>query len=113
MSIFTDIENFVTTKVWPLLKNVGKEAVQAEIANLQPLAVTAVSEAEAAVVSAAASGSLANLGTVLAGIVTKTAANAEAKAVTAGATSLLASVGTALATNPTTAPALAVAPKAP
>ena len=104
MSIFSDIEAFITTKVWPFLKNIGKATVQAEIANLTPIAVSAVAEAEADVVSAAASGSLANLGTT-------TAVKAEATGITAGATSILASVGTALATNPTTATSLAPAAK--
>ena len=111
MSIFSDIEAFITTKVWPFLKNIGKATVQAEIANLTPIAVSAVAEAEADVVSAAASGSLANLGTTLGALVTKTAVKAEATGITAGATSILASVGTALATNPTTATSLAPAAK--
>ena len=92
MSIFSDIEAFITTKVWPFLKNIGKATVQAEIANLTPIAVSAVAEAEADVVSAAASGSLANLGTTLGALVTKTAVKAEATGITAGATSILASV---------------------
>lgn len=113
MSIFTDIEAFVTTKVWPFLKNVGKATVTAEINSLIPIATSAVAQAEGDVVSAAASGSLSNLGAVIGALVTKTAAQAEATAITAGATSILASVGTALATNPTTAVALAPAVKAP
>lgn len=107
MSIFADIENFISTKVWPFLRNIGKSVVTAEINNLVPIATSAVAEAEGAVVAAAASGSLSNLGAVIGGIVTKTAAQAEATAVTAGATSLLASIGTALATNTTTAISLA------
>lgn len=112
MSIFSDIEAFVTTKVWPFLKNVGKSVVQAEIASLQPVAEKLVASAEADVVAAAASGSTANLGAVLGKLVADTAAQAETLTITAGATSILASVGTALATNATTAPSLAVAPKA-
>lgn len=111
MSIFTDIENFVTTKVWPFLKNIGKATVQAEITNLEPIASTLVASAEQDIVTAAASGSLSNLGAVLGALVTKTAVQAEATAVTAGATSILASVGTALATNTTTAASLAPAAK--
>lgn len=111
MSIFTDIENFITTKAWPFLKNIGKSVVQAEINNLEPIAVKLVAEAENAIVQAAASGSLSNLGAVLGDLITKTAAQAETTAISAGATSLLSSIGTALAANPTTATSLAVAPK--
>ncbi len=111
MSIFSDIEAFVTTKVWPFLKNIGKSAVQAEITTLQPVAEKLVASAEADVVAAAASGSTANLGVVLGKLISDTAAQAETLTITAGATSLLSSVGTALATNTTTAPSLAVSPK--
>jgi len=111
MSIFTDIENFITTKVWPFLKNIGKSVVQAEVNNLMPIATQLVADAEHEVVQAAASGSLSNLGNVLGGLVVKAAAQAESTAISAGATSLLASVGTALAANPNTANSLAIAPK--
>lgn len=111
MSVFTDIENFVTTKVWPFLRNIGKSVVTAEINNLVPIATAAVAEAQTEIVAAAASGSINNLGAVLGALVTKTAAQAESAAITAGATSILASVGTALAVNTTTATALAPAAK--
>lgn len=111
MSIFSDIENFITTKAWPFLKNIGKSVVQAEIKNLDPIATKLVADAEGAIVQAAASGSLSNLGAVLGDLVTKTAAEAEMAAVSAGATSLLTSIGTALATNAATATSLAVTPK--
>lgn len=111
MSIFSDIESFITTKAWPFLKNIGKSVVQAEINNLEPIAAKLVSDAEGAIVRAAASGSVSNLGAVLGDLVTKTAAQAEMTAVSAGATSLLSSIGTALAANPNTATSLAVVPK--
>jgi hypothetical protein len=106
MSIFADFENFITTKAWPFLRNIGKATVTAEITALTPIATTLAAEAQTDIVTAAASGSLSNLGAVLGALVTKTAAQAEAQAITAGATSLLASVGTALATNTTTATSL-------
>lgn len=111
MSIFTTLENFITTKAWPFIKNIGKDVVQAEITQLQPIAVAMVGSAETAIVQAAASGSLASLGTVLGDLVTKTATQAESAAITGGATSLLSAIGEALATNPNTANSLAVAAK--
>lgn len=111
MSIFSDIESFITTKAWPFLKNIGKSVVQAEITNLTPIATTLVADAEQDIVTAAASGSLSSLGGVLGALVAKTATQAEAAGITAGATSLLSAVGTELANNTTTATFLAPTPK--
>lgn len=113
MSIFAQIEAFIETKVWPFLKNIGKVAVQAEIQTLEPIAVALVSQVEGAIVSAATSGSLSDLGAVLGKLVTDTAVEAQGKALAAGATSILAAVGTALATNAATSTALAVPAPAP
>lgn len=112
MSFFTSLENFITTKAWPFLKNVGKDVVQAEANALAPIAAELVAGAEQSIVSAAASGQLGSLGSTLGSLVTQTAVKAEAAGIAAGATSIFTALGTALATNPTTAANLAVAPKA-
>lgn len=109
MNIFTEIESFITTTAWPFIKNIGKTVVKAETTALAPIAVKLVAGAEGDIVSAAASGSLSQLGAVLGKLVTDTATEAEGAAISAGATSLLTSVGTALANNPTTATSLAPA----
>lgn len=109
MNIFSELENFITTTAWPFIKNIGKTVVKAETAALQPIAVKLVAGAESAIVSAAASGSLSQLGTVLGKLVTDTAVEAEGASISAGATSLFTSLGTALASNPTTATSLAPA----
>ena len=109
MSLFTEFETFISSTVWPFLKNVGKSAVKAEANALEPIATKLVASAESAVIAAAASGSTAQLGTVLGKLITDTAAQAETTAITAGATSLLVSVGAALASNPNTALNLAPA----
>lgn len=110
MHLFDQIAAFFAGHVVPFLKNIGKAVVKAEIDALHPIATKLVAAAEGAVVSAAASGSLTQLGAVLAGLLKDTAAEAESSAVSAGATSLLAAIGTALATNTTTATSLAPAP---
>lgn len=106
MSIFTDIENFITTKVWPFLRNIGKSVVQAEINQFEPEATAVVAEMADAVTSAK---STPDLGQALASIIIKATANAGERAIAAGASAILASVGTALATNTTTATSLAPA----
>ena len=111
MSIFTDIENFITTKAWPFLKNIGKSVVQAESTALAPIATELVAGAEQAIVSAATNGQLGSLGSTLGSLVTQTAVKAEAAGISAGATSIFTALGTALATNPTTANNLAVTAK--
>lgn len=111
MSIFTDFEAFITTKAWPFIRNIGKAAVKAEIDALAPIAAQLVAGAEQAIVQAAASGNVGNLGSVLGALVTQTAVQAQSASIAAGATSILSAVGTALAANATTANNLAVAAK--
>lgn len=110
MNIFSAIENYISSTVWPFLKNVGKKVVHDEIAALKPIMTKLVEEAGPAVVQAAASGSIGQLGSVLGDLVKTAAVAAENAAVSAGATSLFAALGTALASNPTTATSLAPAP---
>lgn len=109
MHLFDEITSFFTGHVVPFLKNLGKAVVKAEIDSLKPLAEKAVADAAGAIVSAAASGSTAQLGAVLGSIINAAAADAQGKAITAGASAILAAVGTALATNTTTATNLAPA----
>lgn len=105
MSLFGAIENILTTKVWPFLKNIGKEVVQAEINVFEPLAVETVAEMTAAVAGAK---STAEMGQALSAIILKSTSNATDKAVIAGASAILAGVGTALSNNSGTANSLAV-----
>lgn len=111
MNLFQEIESFITSSVWPFLKNVGKTVVKAETAALQPIAEKLVADAAGAMVAAAQSGSTAQIGAVLGKLIADAGVAAEAATISAGATALAAAVGTALASNPTTA--INLAPAAP
>ena len=87
-----------------------KSVVSSEVAALQPIATQVVANATTDIATAAATGKLSSLGTVLGALISQTATQAEAAGIVAGIGSLGATVTAALATHPAVVAATAPAP---
>ena len=88
------------SEVGSFFENMFKSVVSTEVAALQPIAVQVVENATTDIATAAATGKLSSLGTVLGTLITQTATQAEAAGIVAGIGSLGATVTAALASHP-------------